>query len=412
MEYLKDEIIIENSKLSLVINKITGKITSLIFKETEREVIRDKDGIGIHLYEERRWKYPAWEIHRNFTSYPVKLGIVRGIKIVSDTAQTKSIKLFYKLKKTNIDHTITLRADSDMVEFKTEMEVWTKKILFKVRFPFNLDTNIMSCEIPYGYKKRKIMPSSEMEEGKWEFPAQKYVDISEGDFGITLVNNSKYGFSKNEKGLYLTLLHTPKMPYSPFFSHIQIVPKNERIKFVDFGHHIIEYALWVHDKGFTESAAWRKGYEYNYPLYIKENDEDLQSPPEFFDIEINEKFKNIFNRQMSMVSVSNQNIILEVIKFPEDYTTELDKGTENGKEKSVSLILRLYETSGAPQDDVELEFNNVFKIDSAIETDLLERPLNGDDKDENTLIRIKDRRKLSLTFGKFEIKTIKLDLSI
>ena len=60
LEYLKDEIIIENSKLSLVFNKYSGKIVSLIFKETEREVIREKDGIGIHIYEERRWKYPAW----------------------------------------------------------------------------------------------------------------------------------------------------------------------------------------------------------------------------------------------------------------------------------------------------------------------------------------------------------------
>ena len=270
LEYLTDEIIIENSKLSLIISKYTGKITSLIFKETNREVIRDKDGIGIHLYEERRYKYPAWEINRNFTSWPVKLGLVKGIDIVSDTYQTKSIKIFYKLEKTTIYHTITLRAYSDMVEFKTDIDAWTKKILFKIRFPFNLNTNLMSCEIPYGYKVRKIMPSSEMEEGKWEFPAQKYVDISEDNFGVTLVNNSKYGFSKNEKGLYLTLLHTPSMPYSPFFSHIKVVPKKERIKFVDFGYHSIEYALCLHNNNFKGSAAWRTGYEYNYPLYVKD----------------------------------------------------------------------------------------------------------------------------------------------
>jgi len=409
LEYLKDEIIIENSKLSLVIDKITGKITSLIFKETEREVIREKDGIGIRLFEERRYRYPAWEINRNFTSWPVSLGMVKAIKIETDTNQTKTIKLIYRLKKTTIYHFITLKADSDMVEFRTEIEAWSKKILFKVRFPFNLDTNLMSCEIPYGYKERKIMPSSEMEEGKWEFPAQKYVDISEPDFGITLVNNSKYGFSKNEKGLYLTLLHTPKLPYSPFFSYIKTVPKSERVKYVDFGSHVIEYAIWFHNNDFKESAAWRKGYEYNYPLHIKEYDEDLQSGSEFFDIEINEKFINIFSQTMSMVSVSNQNVILEVIKFPEDYTPDLEKSRENSEEKSISLILRLYETSGGPQDNVEIEFNNVFKIDGAIETDLLERPLNGDD---TTTISIKDRRKLLVNFGKFEIKTIKLNLSL
>ena len=58
---------------------------------------------------------------------------------------------------------------------------------------------------------------------------------------------------------------------------------------------------------------------------------------------------------------------------------------------------------------MEIEFNNIFKIDSVVETDLLERPMN---QDEAPIIRIKDRRKLLLYFGKFEIKTIKIGLSL
>ena len=74
----------------------------------------------------------------------------------------------------------------------------------------------------------------------------------------------------------------------------------------------------------------------------------------------------------------------------------------------VILVLRLFETSGSPQDNVEVEFDNVFRINKAVETDLLERSIESAENG----IQIKDRRRLFLTFGKFEIKTIKICISI
>ncbi|MHA1294756.1 MAG: hypothetical protein ACTSQJ_19125, partial [Promethearchaeota archaeon] len=71
-------ITIENSKLYLKINKLTGRIISLIYKETGRELIRKNNGIGIKVFKEKKFKYPAWEIYKNYTSYPVDIGIVKG----------------------------------------------------------------------------------------------------------------------------------------------------------------------------------------------------------------------------------------------------------------------------------------------------------------------------------------------
>ena len=69
------------------------------------------------------------------------------------------------------------------------------------------------------------------------------------------------------------------------------------------------------------------------------------------------------------------------------------------------VIMRLFETSGYPQENVEIEFNTVFRVNKVIETDLLERKLPRKPEDS---IKIRDHRKLSLNFTKFEIKTIKL----
>ncbi|MHA1150478.1 MAG: alpha-mannosidase [Promethearchaeota archaeon] len=397
-------ILMENSNLQLTINKLTGRIISIIYKPLGKELIRKNNGLGVYVYQEKKTNWPAWEIYKNFTSNPVNIGKVKGIQILEDSESKKSIKVIYKFKKTSISHHIILTANSKQIDFKTDINVYDKYLLFKTRFPINLTTNELRGEIPYGYKIRKILPSTEYEKGKWEFPAQKYVDLSDEDFGVTIINNSRYGWSKNEKGVYLTLLHTPIRAHTPFFSHLDLVPKKERTEYVDFGFTSIEYALWLHEGDFIKSKAWQKGYEYNYPLLFEKYNKNMAKLKEF---EINEKFKNLFQVELSVLSISNPNVILQVIKPPEiTFLKKFDHSSFECDKDSKLLILRLFETSGIAQNDVEIEVNNILKINYAMETDLLERELKMEP------LLIKDRRKLLLNFGKFEIKTIKLCISV
>jgi len=82
---------------------------------------------------------------------------------------------------------------------------------------------------------------------------------------------------------------------------------------------------------------------------------------------------------------------------------------EPNNEEAAIIIIRLFETSGYPQKNVEIEFENLFRIKKAIETDLLERKLS--EKVENS-IKIMDNRKLTVNFNKFEIKTLKLWITL
>ena len=83
------------------------------------------------------------------------------------------------------------------------------------------------------------------------------------------------------------------------------------------------------------SLAWRKGYEYNYPLLFKQYDKELPSLPEFFDVEVVDKFKHVFRKDMSIVSVENPNIILQVLKVPEKLILDLEEAqTENNNNEN------------------------------------------------------------------------------
>ncbi len=401
--YLDKDIFIENSILQIRINKTTGNLTSIIFKNTNREIIRNTDGIGIQIYKEKKQKNPAWNIYRGYTSNKLDKLFMKEFKIVVDTKKILTLKFTYLFKKTKIHHYISLRSDSDLIEFKTDIDTHDKSLFFKMRFPFNLETEHLTAEIPYGNKRRNIITKNHYEKGKWEFPAQKYVDISDLNLGVTILNNSKYGFSSNKNGVYLSLLRTPPRASSAFYSYLDSVPKNERTKCADIGKHSIDYALWIHVGDFIKSYAWRKGYEYNYPLLFEMFNEKAGS--NFDKLNIRDDFKNILKEDFSLISISNPNIILQAIKNPEKKILELEKSSIRQDRDSIVLIIRFFETSGNSQQDVEIIFNDVFRILNAVETDLLERELN------NSEINLKSN-KISLDFKKFEIKTLKLNVSI
>jgi alpha-mannosidase len=404
IDYQQKEISIENSKLHVRINKITGKLTSIVFKKNGKEIIKNPDGIGIHIYKEKRHKRPAWDIYRGYTSNRFKQLKVDEFQIIVDKKKIITIKFTYSFNKTIIHHYISLRSDSDLIEFKSDIDTHDKSLFFKVRFPFNLETDFLTAEIPYGNIKRRIVTENHYERGKWEFPAQKYVDISESNLGVTILNNSKYGFSSNKNGIYLSLLRTPTRASSVFFSYLDLVPRKERTKCADIGKHSIDYGLWVHEGDFKESSAWRKGYEYNYPLLFEKFNESANR--NFDKLNIREDFKGSLKEELSLISISNPNIILQAIKSPEKKILELKKPSIPQNKDNLILIMRLFETSGNPQQDVEIIFNNFFRILKAIETDLLEREINSSE------INLSNSNKINLDFKKFEIKTIKLSVSI
>ncbi len=407
--YQKEEISIENSLLHIKINKLSGKIVSIIFKKTKRETIKNFDGIGIHIYKEKQHKRPAWDIYKGYTTNKLKALRVNKIQIIEDSDEIKTVQITYKFNNTIIRHYISLRSNSDLLEFKTDIDTHDKSLFFKVRFPFNLETDFLTAEIPYGNIKRNLIAKSYYEKGKWEFPAQKYVDISESNLGVTILNNSKYGFSSNKKGIYLSLLRTPPRASSVFYSYLDLVPKKERTKYVDIGKNSTEYGLWVHEGDFIKSCAWRKGYEYNYPLLFERYDNNQINNFDFDKTNIRDELRDFLKEGLTLISISNPNIILQAIKSPEEKILELEQASIQQEENNIILILRLFETSGNPQQDVEIEFNDSFRILKAVETDLLERELYSS---ENSLILIKDFKKIYLNFKKFEIKTIKFCISI
>ncbi len=191
----------------------------------------------------------------------------------------------------------------------------------RVRFPLDLSSPEAAYEIPFGAIRRDRFNGEEV-------PAQRWVDLSEGDGqGVTLVNTSKYGFSVEGSTLNMTLLRSSIDP--------DPLP--------DLGEHVIRYALVPHGIDWADGASTRVGEELNVPLVITSSDFHTGDLPS----------------AAALISVQPDNVRLAALKKSEDGT---------------GFVLRLVEMEGESTEARVTFSPEVLGAEAkAVEVDLLER---------------------------------------
>ncbi len=254
-ESLPSSIRVENEFLTVSISKKTGNLIQLNLKNqkemtnflygdrnavresSEKLVMKDNTikkhklrfkGARVNAFKEpmrNGQPYPAWNIDHTYTSHPQKLTMIEGPK-VKKTDTKVIISSTYSMKNSKITIIYTIRAKAEVLDVNFKIDLHDKKILLKYFIPLNLKSDHVRCEIPYGSITRSRNPKTEMEEGKWEYGMQKWVDIGDKDVGFAILNDSKYGVSATMKGISITLLRSPHYPKDPYHTReIKIDPK-------------------------------------------------------------------------------------------------------------------------------------------------------------------------------------------
>ena len=124
--------------------------------------------------------------------------------------------------------------------------------MVKVAFPFNLTSDYVTYEIPCGTIQRTTQPQTPAEKAQWEVPALNWADLTDekANYGVSLLNDCKYGYDAQLNQLRLTLLRAATWPD----------PQSDR------GIHHFTYCLYPHQNNWQEANTVQKGYELNTPL--------------------------------------------------------------------------------------------------------------------------------------------------
>ncbi|MCD6546712.1 MAG: alpha-mannosidase [Thermotogae bacterium] len=350
----------------------TGVIKNIYDKKNKREVLGEKGGNIVQIYEDKTLIEGPWNIWLG------KLDELRKpVSILKEENRlSSSITVKYRYKDQNEkDSTfilkISLYKSIPLIFFKADIDWHEKHKMIKVGFHLNGHSDFTAYEVPYGHIVRRNPDSkgaSPAERAKWEVSGQKWLDytFSDGNYGVSLLNDSKYGFDVHENFVRMSLLRTPSFPLSYNISLEKLENLTESI--MDLGRHTINYALYPHAGNWREAKTFKKAYEFNYPLIPV----------------LAETHEGHLPKEISFLKLSGSDgVLLMSWKKSEDKKGE---------------ILRLLEIEGKEQ-TLEIEISDNIK--EAYEVNLMEEILRSED------IAI-DGQKLRTNIKPYEIKTIKI----
>jgi alpha-mannosidase len=176
--------------------------------------------------------------------------------------------------------------------------------VLKAVFPVDINSTVATYEIQFGHVQRPTHRNTSWDLARFEVCAHRWVDLSEGDYGVSLLNDSKYGHDIHDNVMRLTLLKSG------------IVPDSE----ADQGLHRFTYSLLPHQGDLRDAETVRRAYELNAPmLAIKSKTAATRS-------------ERSRGTEHSFLRSDCPNVLIETVKPAED---------------GDGLIVRLYETHNA-----------------------------------------------------------------
>lgn len=359
-----DGLTLENELLRLRLHPASGAIDELWDKENARPVTGSRAGWG----PERRVQ--AGSLNRLEVQYEAphtmsawNLGIITRVDHLVAGAEIRAaasgpvcgiLEVSQRVLSSALKQRIVLYRGLRRIDFETEID-WheqgtatTDAPMLRATFTPLLDEGTEATfEVPFAGLQRPADGA--------EMPTQRWADLSDSHYGLSLLNNAKYGHSAHYHTLGLTLVRSPYEPDSA----------------PDQGLHRFTYSLYPHAGTWREAGSTQRAAELNQPLLSR------LEPAHGGDLKPG----------VPLLTCTPEAVIVSAVKPAEDQPA-------TGRD----LIVRLYESHGRP---ARAMLSLDMQVESAEEVDLVENALRP--------LALEGGR-LPLDFGAYEIRTVRLHL--
>jgi alpha-mannosidase len=339
---------IENGELSVRFDQ-NGNITSIQSLEDGSEFIEPGKLANVfQLFDDKPLFWSAWDI--DAFAYETQVDLLRSdsIEVVERGPVRAAVEIVRTFGKSTIRQRISL-GPTPGIRFDTEIDWQETDKLLKVAFPANVNASRATYEIQFGNVERPTHYNTSWDMAKFEVCAQKWVDLSEGECGLALLNDGKYGHDVHGNVIRLSLLRAPKAPDPT----------------CDMGVHRFSYVVMPHFGPYNIGGVVTAAYALNAPMrhaLLDQHAGENGMLPTF-------------------VSVENRNIVIESVKKAEDNS---------------DLIVRLYECHNTRG---RAELSCARHVHSVAVCDLEENELVELDVNDNLI---------PFDFKPFEIITLRL----
>jgi alpha-mannosidase len=340
---------IENRYFSIVFNGAMN-IVSFYDKQNKRELLKkDSTGKQLQAFEDIPYLSDNWNIELYYKEKMWNIDDVQAVKILETGPVRFTLEITRRFNKSAITEIIYAYPDIAKIDIRCLIDWKQSQILLKTAFPIDINANEASYEIQYGNLTRPTHGNTSWDIAKFEVCGHSWADISESNFGVSLLNDSKYGYGIQDGVMTLTLLKSGIDP-NPV---------------TDQEMHQFTYSIYPHRGTWKNGKTQQMARKLNMPLLCR----------------FEKAHGGELGESYSLASLDKDNVMIEVIKKAED---------------NDDVIIRLYEYQNA-RTQITLALHDTFKV--IHECDLQEQRL--DKTGENT-------NSISFEIRPYEIKTFRL----
>ena len=316
-------------------------------RETDRPLF---DGVGNRIvnYRDHPAGSDAWDLEGDIYETGEDLPAPTDVEVVETGPVRATVRQTREFSDSVLVQEISIKRDSKRIDFDTEVDWREEEQFLKVHFPADVHTNEATYDTHFGHIERPTHDNTSWDVARFEEPHQQWVDVSDHDYGVSVLNDCKYGVHVDETDVSLSLLRAPNYPDPD----------------ADRGTHEFTYAVYPHEGDLQTGGVIEEGYDLNAPVQAVPVDEAVEYAP---------------------VDVDERGVVVESIKRAED--------DEN------ALVIRVYEAWGR---ETEARISFDLPVESAAETNLIE--------DHEADLPVADGA-VALDLDSFDIRTVRLDLA-
>ncbi|MFD0673842.1 alpha-mannosidase [Cohnella sp. GCM10027633] len=323
-----------------------GQLTRLYDKTFRREALLPGErGNVLQAFEDKPLQFDAWDIDIFYGEKRSEIRDLKGVRLEESGPVRAVVRFEWTYGDSVIAQRLIAYARGRRIDFATEIDWQESQQLLKAAFHVNVRAPEATYDMPFGPTKRPTHWNTSWDYARFESAGHQWADLSERGYGISLLNDCKYGYDVKDRTMRLSLIKSG------------IYPDPE----ADRGQHRFTYALLPHGGDWVEGETAPEAWRLNDPMLAVQG--RRLGPP-------------------SPIAV----------EAPPTVQVDAVKPAEDGR----GLIVRLHEYGGG-QATVRLGY--LDGVAACEETDLLERPLGA---------AAREGESFAIALAPHEIRTVRL----
>lgn len=299
-----------------------GQLTRIYDRDNYREVLaKDARGNVLQVFEDKPLHFEAWDIDIFYGEKMREVTDLVSAELTEIGSLLAVVTFKWNYGNSEITQKMTVYSDSRRIDFRTTIDWQDHQQLLKVAFPVDVRSTEATYDIQFGNVKRPTHWNTSWDWARFESVGHQWADLSERGYGVSLLNDCKYGYDIKDNVMRLSLLKSAISPDPD----------------ADIGRHEFVYALYPHEGDWHTGGTVQEAWHLNNPLSV------CAGAP------VKEAF--------SLLRLSVDNVMVDAVKKAED---------------GDALIVRMHEFAGVRS---IVELSSDLRLASMQECNLMEQPM-------------------------------------